>query len=99
MHKPIHLDTITIGSHFLPALINGDLSGLEPGEEFRLEEEHGHYISEAAYAHPNRDVATIIYDPIGEESHFARCQWCGLMADCYDVNVIALVSSKTHNEG
>lgn len=99
MQKAIHIDTITIGRHFLPALINGDLTDLSPSEEFRIEQEHGHYISEAAFLMPHRDVATIIYDPVGEESHFARCEWCGVMADCYEIKVVALVSSKTHNEG
>lgn len=63
--------TYVIGSHFLPALINGDYTGLEDHEERELD-----VFLDAVGCKGHWDYA---------EAGFTRCEITGLMDDCYEV--------------
>ena len=76
--KPIYIDTILIAGHYLPALINGDYSGLSDTDETDLDT----WFEE--YKEPG---STYIFDSSDEESEFARDCVTGLHADCYTVKV------------
>ena len=81
---PIHIDTITICSHYMPALINGDYSGLSDKDQDDLDQWDKSY---------RESGITYIYNvrgnnsEYGPETEFARDVVTGLMADCYTVDV------------
>ena len=89
--KAHELYTMTLGQQFLPAIVNRDLSNLSASEEAQAEQEHHDNRVMAEEQFGNRVVA-VIYEVIGEESHFAKCEWTRLGSDCFDVKVIAMVS-------
>lgn len=82
---------MTLGQHFLPAIVNGDLSNLSASEEAQAEQEHHDNFLIAEDKFGTRVVA-VNYEVIGEETHFAKCEWTRLMSDCFEVKVIAMVS-------
>lgn len=65
--------TYTIASHFLPALINGDYTGLEDHEDLALDA----FLAEVACKGH--------WSCAEEGAGFTRCEVTGLMADCYEV--------------
>lgn len=89
--KAHELYTMTLGQHFLPAIVNGDLSNLSASEEAQAEQEHHDNFLIAEDKFGTRVVA-VNYEVIGEETHFAKCEWTRLMSDCFEVKVIAMVS-------
>ena len=64
-----------LASHYLPALINGDYTGLTDWEEAEL---NAWVDSLPVSGH---------FDVISEESDFCVCDICGLHADCYEVRL------------
>lgn len=68
MREPIEY---TIGEHFLPAIINGDYSGLEDEEEGMLN----------AFL---QSIGTGTWD-CGDEVGFALCEVTRLWGDCVEV--------------
>jgi hypothetical protein len=66
----------TIAEELLPALINGDYSGLEESDIKALE---------AWYFYAQSNTESDLFEVIGEESFFAYCEVCDLYAECYTV--------------
>ena len=64
-----------LASHYLPALINGDYTGLTDWEEAEL---NAWVDSLPVSGH---------FDVISEESDFKQCDICELHADCYEVRL------------
>jgi hypothetical protein len=81
------VDSFTACGHFLPALINGDYSGLEAGEERSLRRLEKSLISQ----HGGGPLNYVVND---EEPEFARCGVTGLMGDVVTVKVYADVSGS-----
>jgi len=82
MKKQLIDEDVAIGTHFLPAIINDDLSGLEEVDHqqlsewwYNLHQEHGY----GAYVFD--------YDT---DSSFSRCQISGLMSFCYFIKITKL---------
>jgi hypothetical protein len=74
-------DTCHIATHYLSALINGDVSGLEAGDEYLLEQFVGQY-------HGCRfDVVT--NDDFEMDTYFTTCEVCDKYAMCAKVKVFA----------
>ena len=73
-----HHDTHNISAHYLPALINGDYSGLNDEDELLLEDYlkqfEGFYI-------------TFNIDEDEEEPYFTRCAISNLRSDCITVGI------------
>jgi hypothetical protein len=67
--------TYHLAGHYLPALINGDYSGLTDQEEKELT------------AFIDSLPVTGHFDIISEESYFKRCEICELHANCYEVRL------------
>lgn len=82
MKKQLIDEDVAIGTHFLPAIINDDLSGLEEIDHeqlaewwYSLHQEHGH----GAYVFD--------YDT---DASFSRCQISRLMSFCYFIKIYKL---------
>jgi len=75
--KPIYIDTIKMAGCYLPALINGDYSGLSDAESDVLDAWFREYKDSGAYYTFN----------VSDESEFAKDCVTGLMADCYELQV------------
>ena len=74
-------DTCYIATHYLSALINGDVSGLSSEDEYQLEQFAGQY-SGCRF-----DVVT---EEFGEmNTYFTTCEVCGNKAMCAKVQVFA----------
>jgi hypothetical protein len=67
--------TYHLAGHYLPALINGDYSGLTDQEEKELT------------AFIDSLPVTGHFDIVSEESYFKRCKICELHANCYEVRL------------
>jgi hypothetical protein len=67
--------TYHLAGHYLPALINGDFTGLSDQEEAEL---NTWIDSLSVSGH---------FDVISEESDFRLCDICELHADCYEVRL------------
>lgn len=77
---PILVDETTIAGHWLPALINGDYTGLSDAEETELDSWWTKYC----------DGAVLTIGDVSDESEFAIDRVSGLMADCYAIKVFEL---------
>ena len=64
-----------LASHYLPALINGDYTGLTDWEEAELK------------AWVDSLPVSGHFEVISEESDFKQCDICELHADCYEVRL------------
>jgi len=71
--------TYTIADHFLPAIVNGDITGLEDNEEALL-----NGFLDSIYRE-NSHFATS-----SEESNFARCEVTGLHSNCVELEQIVM---------
>jgi len=83
MHKETvikALYTMHVGDHFLPALINGDYSGLTATETAQLNE----------YTDSRKGLGTV-YEPHREEHDFRCCDISGLSGLCTTVTVSGYV--------
>jgi len=69
-------DTHKIAGHYLSYLINHDSSGLDSAE-----------LSEASAYIKSLPPRHILDVNTETESHFARCNLCGLWADCYNLEI------------
>jgi hypothetical protein len=92
---PYLFDTMSIAGCYLPALINGDASGIDDNEFAELDRflmELRDRISQ----HHDADEE-ISYDLVvtSDESFVGMCEVSGLYSDCHDVNVIACVSRRS----
>ena len=67
--------TYHLASHYLPALINGDYTGLTDWEEAELN------------AWVDSLPVSGNFDVISEESDFKKCDISELHADCYEVRL------------
>jgi hypothetical protein len=76
------IDEVWVGAHFVAAIANGDISGLDPHEEGQLERWYAYYDGE-------HEHLTFETDPDGGES-FARCDVGGLMSMCYEMKIYSL---------
>ena len=77
--------TYTIGDHFLSALINGDISGLEGHEIGDLERFlDSDIFLKGHWAIPNSDW----------EASFDRCDISGLMSNCVLVSFFKLIEEN-----
>lgn len=75
-------DVCHIATHYLSALINGDVSGLEANDEYLLEQFVGQY-------HGCR--FDVLAEEFGEmDTYFTTCDVCGKYAMCAKVNVFAV---------
>lgn len=69
-----------ISEHFLPAIINGDYSGLSDDEENQL----NRFLSTAnTVDNPRWDID----QPENQDAHFAACDVTGLFSNCYNVKL------------
>lgn len=68
-------DTVNIAGHWLPALVNGDITGLEDNEIHQIEDWQ-------SALPPYYKVYDYDY-----QSVFATDNVSGLKADCYEVNI------------
>lgn len=74
-------DTCHIATHYLPALINGDVSGFEADDEYLLEQFVGQY-------HGCR--FEVVTEEFGEmTTYFTTCEVCDKYAMCAKVKVFA----------
>lgn len=71
----------TIAGHYLPALVNGDDSGLEPSELEMLQTFIDNLPEQAKAGH-------WAYDNEDEGNDFTICDVCGLYAGCYNVRLM-----------
>jgi hypothetical protein len=85
-----YLDTMTIGTQFLPALFNGDLTMLEPSEETQLEQEHHDYVVMGEEKFEDR-LVSIEYECKSSERYICRCDITRLLSECVEVKVFAMV--------
>lgn len=69
----------TIGSHFLSALINGDVSGLDAGDELALERFVSDIIGEVG--------SHLVWDIVDDGSSFAICEVTNMFNMCYWVRL------------
>ena len=69
-----HIDTVEISEAYLPALINGDYTGLEDDEVPLVE----------AY---DQKMAGCVLDVVFDGGDFKRCAVSGLLSDTYTVKV------------
>ena len=76
--------TYTIGDHFLPALINGDISGLTDHDIDDLER----FLSSDVFLKGHWSV------PDCQESDFARCDISGLLSTCVDMSFYKLIEEN-----
>lgn len=77
-----------IGSHFLPALFNGDVTGLDDAECAEIERFEEVARAFAAIEYPDMASAHWDYDETGEG--FARCEVTDLMGDCCRVRLVIM---------
>lgn len=66
----------TIAGEYLPALINGDYSGLE---------DHEIKLFDSWYASTQENTPSGLFEVVGEESNFDTCEVCGLFSDTVTV--------------
>lgn len=88
-------DTLSIAGCYLPALINGDASGIDETEFAELDRflmELRNRIRE----HHDADE-DICYDLVvtSDESFIGMCEVSGLYSDCHDVDVVAHVFRRS----
>ena len=75
-----HITEFTVAGHFLSYLINGDVSGMTDEEErqvYAFEAEAMGVIQNCHWSYES-----------DEESFFARCEICDLMADCITLQLV-----------
>jgi hypothetical protein len=101
---PYLFDTMSIAGCYLPALINGDASGIDDNEFAELDRflmelhhrirQHHDADEEISYLDADEEIS---YDLVvtSEESFVGMCEVSGLYSDCHDVNVIAHVSRRS----
>ena len=77
MNQPIKFATLNIAQHFLPAIINGDFTGLDDNEELRLLE----WLDTLP--------PSTIFSPLDTEPYFAEDEVTGLQAQCIKVELFA----------
>lgn len=78
----------TIGAHFLPAIINGDESGLETYEQNLL----ASFDANLPSGHWSFDSA--------DDGHFARCDITGEMSQCIDCEyLVPIVGDHERSHG
>ena len=70
-------DDYWVGEHLLPALINGDVSGLEPSDELALER----FVAEL------QDVGYMVWVCDDIEGAFARCEVTSQFNMCHKVGL------------
>jgi len=75
-------DTCHIATHYLSALINGDVSGFDAGDEYLLEQFVGQYPG---------CVFEVVTEEFGEmTTYFTTCEVCDEYAMCAKVKVFAV---------
>lgn len=88
-------DTLSIAGCYLPALINGDVSGIDETEFAELDR----FLMELRNRIRERHDADedIRYDLVvtSDESFIGMCEVSGLYSDCHDVDVVAHVSRRS----
>jgi hypothetical protein len=82
-----------VGEHLLPALINGDESGLDSHDLHSLERDIEGWLSES-------DEQPLIFDveDIDAGTFFARCHVTGLHNNCYKLKVYSIDQNKTDGD-
>lgn len=92
---PYLFDTMSIAGYYLPALINGDASGIDDNELAELDR----FLMELRNRIRERHDADeeISYDLVvtSDESFIGMCEVSGLYSDCHDVNVVVHVSRRS----
>lgn len=74
-------DVCHIATHYLPALINGDVSGFDAGDEYHLEQFVGQY---------QGCRFEVVTEEFGEmTTYFTTCEVCDKYAMCAKVKVFA----------
>lgn len=82
--KLFNYDTISIASCYLYALHYGEHSALDDADYITLDQ------FESKYKGFN-----VTFENSSDETHFTKCDICGLGADCYDVNIwLQLIHDK-----
>lgn len=73
--------TFTVSKHFLPAIINGDDTGLDDSDSVQLEVFMGVTLASCAM-HGMKIINHHWADDSDDDTNFARCEITNLMADC-----------------
>lgn len=82
---------MTIGQQFLPTIFNGDLSHLSASEETQAEQEHHDNRILAEEQFGDR-VVSVEYDCKSSDRFICKCEWTGLISECVEIKVFAMVN-------
>lgn len=85
------IDTFAIAQHFAVALNQDDVSALS-SEEVKLFDEFTSAAAQHVFEEIGEFVALTWTIEVNSETHFARCEVCGLHADCFDVRLYAFTN-------
>lgn len=88
-----HIDTITIGTQFLGAIFNGDLTGLTAHEEHLINSELDFQRGEAEEQF-GEDLTSVVFECTSSERYICGCDLVKLLSECVEVKVVALVNEK-----
>lgn len=78
------IDEVMVGEHLLPALINGDESGLDSHDILSLERDIESWLAES-------NGEPLIYDYNSDDgSSFSKCHVTGLHNMCYEIKVYSI---------
>lgn len=83
------IGTYTIPAWALPALINGDYSGLSDSEEQAVQEFESGFLEDSRLGDELESLSGLIYNLIDETPYFSNSNAIdGLGGDVYDVEVV-----------
>ena len=86
------IDEVTVGEHLLPALINGDETGLESHDLHSLERDVEGWLAES-------DEQPLIFDVnFDGGAFFGLCHITGLYNNCYELKVYS-IDQNTNTDG
>lgn len=88
-----HIDTITIGTHFLGAIFNGDLTGLDANEEHLITSELDFQRGEAEEQF-GEGLTSVVFECTSSERYICGCDLTKQLSECVEVKVVALVNEK-----
>ena len=88
-----HIDTITIGTQFIGAIFNGDLTGLDANEEYLITSELDFQRGEAEEQF-GEDLTSVVFECTSSERYICKCDLVKLLSECVEVKVVALVNEK-----
>jgi len=92
--KAKQIDTITLGTHFLGAIFNGDLTGLTANEEHLINSELDFQRGEAEEQF-GEDLSAVTFECTSSERYICGCDLTKQWSECVEVKVVALVNEQS----